>query len=120
MIYKIFFQGESDVILPISLHSRHYGSSLQTAAEKVGWPMPVDYHSASVEDRSVFENSFRNLLKLQKMSVVSCYSFVFLQLKFLKWRKNSNPHSNPAVSEGWSLPLASACTTDCSSLQISF
>ncbi|RDB28861.1 RAD50-interacting protein 1 [Hypsizygus marmoreus] len=41
-------------------------SSLQAAAEKIGWPMPVDYPAASAKDRSSFEHAFRNLLKLQK------------------------------------------------------
>ncbi|GLB36487.1 putative RINT-1 / TIP-1 family protein [Lyophyllum shimeji] len=40
-------------------------SSLNAAAEKIGWPMAVDYSSASAEDRAAFEYTFRNLLKLQ-------------------------------------------------------
>ncbi|KAF8058265.1 TIP-1 family-domain-containing protein [Lyophyllum atratum] len=39
--------------------------SLNATAEKIGWPMVLDYASASVEDRSAFEHKFRNLLKLQ-------------------------------------------------------
>ncbi|CAK5280068.1 unnamed protein product, partial [Mycena citricolor] len=38
---------------------------LLEAAEKIGWPMPVDYVSAASEDRADFERAFRALLKLQ-------------------------------------------------------
>ncbi|KAJ7462806.1 TIP-1 family-domain-containing protein [Mycena galericulata] len=43
--------------------------SLLTASERLGWPMPVDYAAASVEDRKNFERAFSDLLKLQNMSV---------------------------------------------------
>ncbi|KAG6891065.1 hypothetical protein C0995_014154 [Termitomyces sp. Mi166 len=37
---------------------------LNASAEKIGWPIAVDYLSASVEDRAEFEHAFRNLLRL--------------------------------------------------------
>lgn len=40
-------------------------STLLEAAEKLKWPMKVDYASVAPEDRKVFENAFYNLLKLQ-------------------------------------------------------
>ncbi|OBZ79146.1 RAD50-interacting protein 1, partial [Grifola frondosa] len=40
-------------------------TSLLSAAEKLHWPIPVDYVSAAVEDRRAFESAFSNLLKLQ-------------------------------------------------------
>ncbi|PCH33328.1 hypothetical protein WOLCODRAFT_111625 [Wolfiporia cocos MD-104 SS10] len=39
--------------------------ALLLAAEKLHWPMPVDYLAASLEDRRAFELAFANLLKLQ-------------------------------------------------------
>lgn len=39
--------------------------TLLEAAEKLKWPMKVDYASASPEDRKAFELAFYNLLKLQ-------------------------------------------------------
>ena len=39
--------------------------TLLEAAEKLKWPMKVDYASASPEDRKAFETAFYNLLKLQ-------------------------------------------------------
>ncbi|KAF8225806.1 hypothetical protein L208DRAFT_1425343 [Tricholoma matsutake] len=42
-----------------------FSSLLSDAAEKIGWPMPVDYPAASAEDRRAFEDAFSNLLKLQ-------------------------------------------------------
>lgn len=47
--------------------SKYLLSLLLEAAEKLGWPMPVDYPSASPNDRSAFESAFVNLLKLQSM-----------------------------------------------------
>ncbi len=41
------------------------GRALLEAAEKLKWPMKVDYASASPEDRKAFEIAFYNLLKLQ-------------------------------------------------------
>ncbi|TFK93535.1 hypothetical protein K466DRAFT_572441 [Polyporus arcularius HHB13444] len=40
-------------------------STLLEAAEKLKWPMKVDYASVAPEDRKAFENAFYNLLKLQ-------------------------------------------------------
>ncbi|KAJ3570874.1 hypothetical protein NP233_g4116 [Leucocoprinus birnbaumii] len=40
-------------------------TSLTTIAEKLGWPMNVNYAAAAPSDRKVFEDSFNNLLKLQ-------------------------------------------------------
>ncbi|KAM5532788.1 hypothetical protein V8D89_013585 [Ganoderma adspersum] len=40
-------------------------TTLLEAAEKLKWPMKVDYGSASPEDRKAFEAAFYNLLKLQ-------------------------------------------------------
>jgi hypothetical protein len=47
-------------------------SVLTNAAEKIGWPMPVDYLAVSAEDRKAFEDAFSNLLKLQTMLVFVC------------------------------------------------
>lgn len=38
-----------------------------SAAEQIGWPIPVDYSACSESDRTVFESSFMNLLRLQTM-----------------------------------------------------
>ena len=35
------------------------------AAEKMKWPMKVDYNAASPDDRKAFEAAFYNLLQLQ-------------------------------------------------------
>ncbi|TBU64736.1 RINT-1 family protein [Dichomitus squalens] len=40
-------------------------TTLLEAAEKLKWPLKVDYASASPEDRRAFETAFYNLLKLQ-------------------------------------------------------
>ncbi|KAF9458336.1 TIP-1 family-domain-containing protein [Collybia nuda] len=40
---------------------------LTDAAEKIGWPMPVDYLSTSSEAQQYFEKAFLNLLKLQNL-----------------------------------------------------
>ncbi|KXN81133.1 RAD50-interacting protein 1 [Leucoagaricus sp. SymC.cos] len=40
-------------------------TTLTTAAEKLGWPMNVNYAAASTSDRKAFEDAFVNLLKLQ-------------------------------------------------------
>ncbi|KAJ7293754.1 TIP-1 family-domain-containing protein [Mycena rebaudengoi] len=42
-------------------------ASLLAAADKLRWPMPVDYVAASVEDRMTFERAFTDLLKLQNI-----------------------------------------------------
>ena len=52
---------------------------LLAAAEKLKWPMPVDYAAASFEDRREFEASFINLLKLQEMRVIPSH-FTILPL----------------------------------------
>lgn len=44
---------------------------LLSAAEKLEWPNVVNYSSASVQDRKSFEESFLELLKLQKECVAS-------------------------------------------------
>jgi hypothetical protein len=41
--------------------------SLTTVAEKLGWPMPVNYAVAAPSDRKAFEDAFMNLLRLQTM-----------------------------------------------------
>ncbi|KAF8167795.1 TIP-1 family-domain-containing protein [Crassisporium funariophilum] len=40
-------------------------TALTSAAEKLGWPTPVDYVSCAPQDRQAFESAFFNLLKLQ-------------------------------------------------------
>nr|GAT43660.1 predicted protein [Mycena chlorophos] len=40
-------------------------STLLAAAEKLGWPMPVNYVAASPEDRKSFEKAFTDLSRLQ-------------------------------------------------------
>ncbi|KAK7064595.1 TIP-1 family-domain-containing protein [Favolaschia claudopus] len=45
-------------------------SSLLTTAEKIGWPMSVDYLAAPPQDRKDFERAFRDLLQLQKIGEV--------------------------------------------------
>lgn len=40
---------------------------LTTAAEKLGWPMSINYAAAALSDRKAFEDAFMNLLKLQNM-----------------------------------------------------
>ena len=42
-------------------------STLLEAAEKLKWPMKVDYSAASPEDRKAFETAFYNLVQLQSM-----------------------------------------------------
>ncbi|KAF7792493.1 hypothetical protein EIP86_003534 [Pleurotus ostreatoroseus] len=42
-----------------------FTSTLVEAAEKLRWPLPVDYALASSADRTAFELAFHNLLKLQ-------------------------------------------------------
>jgi hypothetical protein len=42
--------------------------TLLAISEKLRWPMPVNYASASPEDRRAFESAFLNLLRLQTMS----------------------------------------------------
>ncbi|KAH9949502.1 RINT-1 family protein [Amylocystis lapponica] len=44
---------------------RILSSALLSAAEKLNWPMPVDYASSAPNDRAEFEATFSNLLKLQ-------------------------------------------------------
>ena len=45
-------------------------STLLAAAEKLQWPMTVNYAAAEPADRRAFETAFRNLLKLQTMCVL--------------------------------------------------
>lgn len=53
--------------------------SFLAASERLGWPMPVDYVAASPEDRKAFERAFRDLLKLQNMSVyLPCHHLYFV------------------------------------------
>ncbi|KII93691.1 hypothetical protein PLICRDRAFT_101630 [Plicaturopsis crispa FD-325 SS-3] len=42
------------------------------AAERLKWPMPVDYASASPHDREEFEAAFRDLLRLQTIGRTIC------------------------------------------------
>lgn len=42
-------------------------SKLEAAAEKLGWPTPVEYVACPSADRKAFEYAFVNLLKLQSM-----------------------------------------------------
>jgi hypothetical protein len=54
------------------------------AAERIKWPMKVDWTTSSVEERKDFEIMFLNLLKLQELFVMSTYmEFVLLKLTFL-------------------------------------
>jgi len=46
-----------------------FNRSLLTAADKLHWPMPVDYTSARPEERKAFESAFLDLLNLQNMLV---------------------------------------------------
>ena len=41
--------------------------TLLDAAEKLKWPMKVDYSTSTPEDRTAFEMAFYNLLKLQSI-----------------------------------------------------
>jgi hypothetical protein len=60
--------------------------SLLAASEKLHWPMPVDYTSASREDRAAFEEAFLNLLKFQKMSVLISSDYVSMTiLLIIQW-----------------------------------
>jgi hypothetical protein len=61
-----------------SLHS-----ILSDTAEKIGWPMPVNYPAASAEDKRAFENAFSNLLKLQTMLVPFHDFFLRLSIPIL-------------------------------------
>ena len=54
-----FQQRLQSVLIPIS--------TLLEAAEKLKWPMKVDYSAASPEDRKAFETAFYNLVQLQSM-----------------------------------------------------
>ncbi|KAH7927393.1 hypothetical protein BV22DRAFT_1085155 [Leucogyrophana mollusca] len=45
-------------------------ASLLSASEKLGWPMPVDYASASADDRKAFESAFTDLLRLQEIGEI--------------------------------------------------
>nr|VWO99552.1 N/A [Ganoderma boninense] len=47
-------------------------TTLLEAAEKLKWPMKVDYASASPDDRKAFEIAFYNLLKLQTIGEKIC------------------------------------------------
>lgn len=49
---------------------------LLEAAEKLKWPLKVDYTAATSEDRRAFETSFGHLLKLQKMYARTLLPFV--------------------------------------------
>ncbi|KDR85307.1 hypothetical protein GALMADRAFT_204803 [Galerina marginata CBS 339.88] len=42
-------------------------STLVAAAEKLGWPAPVEYAAVAPQDRKSFEVAFLNLLKLQSL-----------------------------------------------------
>lgn len=56
-------------------------SKLTSALEKLQWPMPVDYPTASVHDRKSFESAFRDLILLQEMSVkLNCALWAVLKL----------------------------------------
>ena len=39
------------------------------AADKLRWPMPVDYFAAEAKDKMAFESVFRNMLILQSLWV---------------------------------------------------
>lgn len=45
------------------------GSELLAAAEKIGWPKPVDWSAVQETDRVVFARAFRRLLELQTTCV---------------------------------------------------
>ena len=44
-----------------------FSRSMTTVSERLGWPVKVDYPSASVADRKAFEAVFLDLLKLQDL-----------------------------------------------------
>ena len=44
---------------------------LLSAAEELGWPMPVVYVQAKSESRGTFELAFANLMRLQTMCVIN-------------------------------------------------
>lgn len=50
---------------------------LLEAAEKLKWPLKVDYTEAASEDRRAFETSFGHLLKLQNMCAHILLSLVY-------------------------------------------
>jgi len=41
--------------------------TLTAAAEKLGWPMSVNYATVAPSDKSAFEDAFVNVLKLQNV-----------------------------------------------------
>lgn len=54
-------------------------SVLTTAAEKIGWPMSINYAATTSSDRKALEDAFVNLLKLQTMCV-------FLGSHWAEWK----------------------------------
>ncbi|KAF9015481.1 TIP-1 family-domain-containing protein [Cyathus striatus] len=57
----------------------YLSSQLSSAAEQLGWPMQMNYITASTKDKEAFNSAFFNLLKLQSLS-----------RKFLKENSSNN------------------------------
>lgn len=55
----LFYEGIFEILVA--------NRELLAASEKLKWPMPVDYASATSDDRKAFEVAFLDLLKLQEM-----------------------------------------------------
>ncbi|KAJ3971227.1 TIP-1 family-domain-containing protein [Lentinula raphanica] len=47
---------------------KHLSTPLLEAAEKIQWPMSVDYANATADQRKAFEHAFLRVLQLQKVS----------------------------------------------------
>lgn len=80
---------------------------LFSAAEKLQWPLPVDYPSAKVEVRKEFESAFLNLLRLQELCVSMVTSLIML---FRTYEINSVGKSLQLVQSYLRVVRRTACT----------
>ena len=82
--------------------------TLISGADKLHWPMPVDYTSAPPERRREFESAFRNLLKLQELLVVLIHhsNHTDLYNRALEVRKQDPVHSDLYALQALVHPVA--------------
>lgn len=62
--------GDRHTFIQLEPISDNHFSELVATAEKIGWPMNINYDNTSLRDRESFEGAFVNLLNLQRMWVI--------------------------------------------------
>lgn len=82
-IWKRYCQSQFPLSAELSPSESIICRSLISAAENIGWPMPIDYAFVPPESRKEFEAAFLKLTKLQSMSVFWSWTCTYFSFPYL-------------------------------------